>query len=210
MNIKCDGKSFELIEGDITKLDVDVIVNAAHTSLLGGGGVDGAIHRAAGPSLLQECKSIEQVEPGVRCRVGEAFMTSGGRLLTKYVIHTVAPKFVGSIIGREKVESASPRLDNFVLTRNIYKNINPSSDENLAECYKNCIKLADSYGLRVIAFPSLGTGGHAYPVEVAAPIAIKTSIKYALQAKSVEKVIFVTFSKEDYGEYVNIMRELSK
>jgi len=180
----------EIILGDITIQQVDAIVNAAHEALMGGGGVDGAIHRAAGPSLLQECRSLEQVEPGVRCRVGEACITDGGRLLARYVIHTVAPKFVGSAIN------------------GIYKNAKDGTDDDLAACYINCIKLADLNNISSIAFPSLGTGGHAYPIELASPIAIKSTIESLENTDNVSKVVFVCFSLFDYDVYVKSMEKV--
>lgn len=208
MKIQCNinGRNVELenILGDITSLNVDAIVNAAHEALMGGGGVDGAIHRAAGPSLLQECRSLEQVEPGVRCRVGEACMTSGGRLNAKHVIHTVAPKYSGSVVGKYQTISTL----GWSLTKNIYKNAKPGTDEDLAACYHNCIKLADSNDLASIAFPSLGTGGHAYPIEIAAPIAVQATLEALKETTSISQVKFVCFSQTDYDEYEESMRSL--
>lgn len=177
----------EILLGDITLQDVDVIVNAAHEKLMGGGGVDGAIHRAAGQSLIQECMLIEQVEPGIRCRVGEACITNGGNLLAKYVIHTVAPKFVGSIV------------------KGKYKSIKKDIDEDLALCYDNCIRLADANELSSIAFPSLGTGGHSYPIELASEIALKSTLKALEGTKNIVDVRFVCFSEKDCDIYVHSM-----
>jgi O-acetyl-ADP-ribose deacetylase (regulator of RNase III) len=202
--------SIESILNDITILNVDCIVNAAHEALMGGGGVDGAIHRAAGPSLLQECRAISQVEPGVRCRVGEACITSGGRLLAKYVIHTVAPKFVGSVVKTSKALDGLFDLQSWSLTRNIYKNAKEGTDEDLAACYENCIKLADSNNITSIAFPSLGTGGHAYPIEIAAPIAVKTTIKALEATSSINRVYFVCYSQSDYDIYEQVMKQIGK
>ena len=180
----------EIVLGDITNQAVDAIVNAAHNSLIGGGGVDGAIHKAAGLSLLQECMELEEVEPGVRCRVGEACLTSGGDLTSKHIIHTVAPKFVGSIVN------------------GTFKNVKEGTDEDLKACYVNCITLAHLNNMASIAFPSLGTGGHAYPIEIAAPIAIKSTLETLKEAKNVSKIVFVCFSQLDYDIYVKSMKEL--
>lgn len=203
----------EIVFGDITLQNVDVIVNAAHEALMGGGGVDGAIHRAAGQSLIQECREIEQVEHGVRCRIGEAHITSGGRLAAKYVIHTVAPKFVGSIVRTTKTivngkEIEVPNLNAWSLTNTIYKNAKEGTDEDLANCYDNCIRLASKYNLTSIAFPSLGTGGHAYPIELASKIALKSTYKALRKYGSVEEVRFVCFSQNDYNVYVDSMKNL--
>jgi O-acetyl-ADP-ribose deacetylase len=176
--------SIEILIGDITRQEVDVIVNAAHEKLEGGGGVDGAIHRAAGQSLIQECREIEQVEPGIRCRVGEAHITSGGNLIAKHVIHTVAPKFVGSV------------------TNGVYKSINPDIDNELSKCYINCIILASLHNLKSIAFPSLGTGGHSYPIELASDIAIRTTLEALKCSGTISNVKFICYSRNDYDTYV--------
>lgn len=211
-NINGRNVEIDLVLGDITIQKVDCIVNAAHEALMGGGGVDGAIHRAAGPSLLQECRVIEQVEPGVRCRVGEACLTSGGRLLANYVIHTVAPKFVGGII-RKKVEGDSVpiglSLQDWTLTKNIYKNAKPGTDEDLEACYINCIGLADANNITSIAFPSLGTGGHAYPIELAAPIAVKSTLEALKNTSNINLVRFVCFSQVDYDTYAVEMGKIA-
>ena len=178
----------EIVLGDITTQSAEVIVNAAHNSLMGGGGVDGAIHRAAGSSLLQECMELEEVEPGIRCRVGEACLTSGGNLLSQYIIHTVAPKFVGSIVN------------------GVFKNSKEGTDEDLKACYVNSITLAHLNHMNSIAFPSLGCGGHAYPIEIAAPIAIKSTLEALKEATNISKVVFVCFSQSDYDEYVKSMK----
>src|SRR5688572_3091798 len=118
----------EVVQGDITTLDVDAIVNAANERMLGGGGVDGAIHRAAGPQLLEACRDVPEVRPGVRCPTGEARMTPGFRLPAHYVIHTVGPVWRGGTHGE-------PGL--------------------LASCYRNSLALARQHGIRSIAFPAI-------------------------------------------------------
>ncbi len=132
--------------GDITKIAADAIVNAANEMMLGGGGVDGAIHRAAGPELYEECLKVPEVRPGVRCPTGEARITGGGRLPSRHVIHTVGPVYDGGRYGEA---------------------------EKLASCYRNCLALAYENGLRSIVFPSISTGVYGYPAEEAAPIAVR-------------------------------------
>jgi len=137
----------EVIEGDITQLAVDAIVNAANPTLLGGGGVDGAIHRAAGPGLLQECRALPEAVPGVRCPTGEARLTGGHALPARYVIHTVGPVWHGGHQGE-------PGL--------------------LAACYRNAMSLAAVHGVESIAFPAISCGVFGYPIELAVPIAVRT------------------------------------
>lgn len=138
--------SVEVIQGDITTLAVDAIVNAANERMLGGGGVDGAIHRAAGPRLLDACRAVPEVRPGVRCPTGQARLTPGFDLPAKYVIHTVGPVWRGGHAGE-------PEL--------------------LAACYANCLKLAEDHGVQSIAFPAISTGVYGYPIEAAATVAAK-------------------------------------
>jgi len=202
-----------LVLGDITKIKTDVIVNAAHEALMGGGGVDGAIHRAAGQGLMSECREIPKDKEGARCRVGEAHITGGYNLLAKHVIHTVAPKFVGGII-RKKVDGQSIplglTLEDWSLTRDIYKNAKPGTDQDMENCYRNCIELADKYKLKSIVFPSLGTGGHAYPIQIACPIAIKTTLSTLAKTNFIEKVIFVCFSDIDFDVYKTTIEKIIK
>ena len=203
MQIKLENdKNIHICLGDITKLAaVDAIVNAAHRALLGGGGVDGAIHKAAGEGLLMECRDIPCDNKGVRCKTGEAHITKGYNLPAKHVIHTVAPIFVGGIIRRN--------IDG-VMTA-IFNNVSPEDGNSLmAECYRNCIELAERHNLKSIAFPSLGTGGHAYPIEIACPIAIKTVIECLKKTKSVKDVVFVCFSSEDWEYYEETATEIIK
>ncbi len=163
------GGRVEIVEGDITKLSVDAIVNAANKSLLGGGGVDGAIHRAAGPALLEECRTLGG------CDTGQAKITGGYNLPSRYVIHTVGPVWKGGDHGE---------------------------DELLANCYRNSLKLAVENGLRTIAFPSISTGVYGFPIDRAAPIAINTVKEFLEKEESIDKVIFVTFGERDYRIYL--------
>ncbi|ATD68396.1 O-acetyl-ADP-ribose deacetylase [Luteimonas chenhongjianii] len=131
---------------DITRVEADAIVNAANESLLGGGGVDGAIHRAAGADLLEACRGIAQVRPGVRCPTGEARITPGFALPARYVIHTVGPVWRGGGAGEA---------------------------EALAACYRNSLALAASHGLQRIAFPAISCGVYGYPPDAAVAIAVQ-------------------------------------
>jgi O-acetyl-ADP-ribose deacetylase (regulator of RNase III) len=135
----------KLIKGDITKMQTDAIVNAANTSLLGGGGVDGAIHRAGGKQILDECIEIRNRQGG--CKVGEAVITNGGNLFAKKVIHTVGPRWNDS---------------------------QTNEGTKLKNCYLNSLKLAEAYGICSIAFPNISTGIYRFPKQKAAEIAIKT------------------------------------
>jgi len=158
----------EIVEGDITALEVDAIVNAANERLLGGGGVDGAIHRAAGPKLLEACRRIPEVRPGVRCPTGEARMTDGHRLPARFVIHTVGPVWRGGGRGEAKL---------------------------LASCYRSSLRLAVENGVRSIAFPAISTGVYGYPLDEACGIAIETTGEFLRTARSLERVLFVAFSE---------------
>lgn len=205
-NKAVNGVIFSVFLGNIVNCNSDAIVNAAHEALMGGGGVDGAIHRAAGPRLLQACRNISQKEPGVRCRVGEAEITEAFNLPSKYVIHTVAPKFVGSVVSKGLND-----LGNWSLTKNIYKNAKEGTDEDLANCYINSLKLAADYNLTSIVFPSLGTGGHAYPIELACPIAIKSCVN-GVKIHNIKKgfaVGFCCFSETDYLVYEEEIKNLT-
>ena len=132
------------VQGDLTQAAVDAIVNAANEAMLGGGGVDGAIHRAAGPELLEACRKVPQVRPGVRCPTGEARITPGFRLPARYVIHTVGP---------------------------VYRR-HPDPAGALASCHRNSLRLAVENGLRTVAFPAISCGVYGYPLHEAAPIAV--------------------------------------
>jgi len=134
-------------QADITRVEVDAIVNAANTSLLGGGGVDGAIHRAAGPALLEACRALPQLRPNVRCPTGEARITPGFALPATHVIHTVGPVWHGGDAGEA---------------------------EALAACYRNSLALAAGYGLDRIAFPAISCGIYGYPPDAAVAIAVDT------------------------------------
>jgi O-acetyl-ADP-ribose deacetylase len=137
--------SITVVTADLTRLALDAIVNAANPGLLGGGGVDGAIHRAAGPELLAACRALPEVSPGVRCPTGEARMTPGFNLPARYVIHTAGPVWHGGHAGE-------PEL--------------------LARCYRSCMALALEHGLCSIGFPAISCGVYGYPPEQAAHVAV--------------------------------------
>lgn len=154
--------------GDITKLDCDCIVNAANKSLLGGGGVDGAIHRAAGPDLLKECRTLHG------CETGEAKITKGYRLKSRYVIHTVGPVYSGRDRDRQ----------------------------DLANCYWNSLELARKYDLHSIAFSAISTGVYGYPPEEAVPIAADTVKKWLKEHTDYEiKIIMCCFNQRIFDLY---------
>lgn len=157
----------EVVEADITTLRVDAIVNAANERMLGGGGVDGAIHRAAGPQLLEECRQVPEVRPGVRCPTGEARITRGYGLPAKFVIHTVGPVWSGGERGEEEL---------------------------LARCYWSSLALARDNAIRTIAFPAISTGVYRFPLDRAAMIAGRTVSSFLAQDESLERVTLVCFS----------------
>ncbi|MFZ5986774.1 MAG: O-acetyl-ADP-ribose deacetylase [Bacillota bacterium] len=163
----------KVIQGDITKFEVDAIVNAANTSLLGGGGVDGAIHKAGGKDILDECVKIRNRQGG--CQTGEAVITTAGKLKAKYVIHTVGPVWSGG----QKNEG-----------------------ELLGNCYTNSLKLAIENKVQTIAFPNISTGIYRFPKDIAAKIAVNTVSKFLEVESTIKEVIFVCFDDENYMRYL--------
>ena len=177
-----NGKTLELHgPADITKETTDAIVNAANSSLLGGGGVDGAIHHAGGPSILQECKRI--VAKIGTLPAGKAVITTGGRLPAKYVIHTVGPVYRG---GRQ------------------------NEPETLASCYRECIRMADDHGIKSLAFPSISTGAFGYPVHEASEIAVRAIVEALPPCANVEQVRFVLFDIATREAYVRAAEKISR
>lgn len=175
------GKTLELHgPADITKETTQAIVNAANSSLLGGGGVDGAIHRAGGPSILEECKRI--VAKIGTLPAGKAVLTTGGRLPAKYVVHTVGPVYRG-----QKHEA-----------------------ETLASCYRESIQLADDHAIRSIAFPAISIGAFGYPVHEAADIAINTIAQVLSSCVHLESVRFILFDIDTRRAYVRAAEKLSQ
>ena len=184
----------EVIKGDITKHRADAIVNAAHSSLMGGGGVDGAIHRAGGPTILEECKKI--ISTRGSCRTGEAVITTAGTLPARFVIHTVGPVWTGG------------------------KN---NEATKLSNCYSNSLRLAAENNVETIAFPNISTGIYGYPKKEAAQIAVKTVAAYLArnsQSSTLEsavqqnehppkKVYFVCFDEENFQLYLALLANKS-
>lgn len=165
-------KKIKLIKGDITKIEVDTIVNAANSSLLGGGGVDGAIHRAGGKVILEECIKIRN-KIG-ECKTGQAVITTAGFLKAKYVIHTVGP---------------------------IWEDGKHNEDEFLKSCYINSLKLAERYKLKTIAFPNISTGVYCFPKRRACKIAVNAVNEYLSGKTIVKEIFFVCFDEENYELY---------
>ena len=161
--------------GDITKLEVDAVVNAANSSLMGGGGVDGAIHRAGGPVILEECKRLRRTDYKDGLPAGQAVATTAGELPASYVIHTVGPVWHG---GDDKEE------------------------EYLAAAYDNCLTVAAGRAVKSIAFPAISTGVYGFPADRAARIAFKTIAAHLKRNTVPETVYLVFFSEKDYETFI--------
>ena len=164
----------EVAAADITTLALDAIVNAANETLLGGGGVDGAIHRAAGPALLAACRALPEVGPGVRCPTGEARLTRGFRLPASHVIHTVGPIWRGG-------DRDEPDL--------------------LASCYRASLQLARQYGIRSVAFPAISCGVYGYPIADAVEIAVRAVEAWRSRPDAPDRVVFCCFGAEMTAAY---------
>ena len=180
----------KIVKGDITTLAVDAIVNAANQVMLGGGGVDGAIHRAAGRELYEACLKVPEVRPGVRCPTGEARITPGFNLPAKFVIHTVGP---------------------------VYRDGQHGEPEKLAACYRNSLALAVENGCKSIAFPCISTGIYGYPIEDAAKIAVREVKSFLAASASLlcatadnenaeMEVVFCCFSEQDTDVYEQFLK----
>lgn len=167
-----------LVKQDITCLTVDAIVNAANSSLMGGGGVDGAIHRAGGPAILEECKTI--VLKQGRCKPGQAVITTAGNLPAKHVIHTVGP-----IWNQGKNNEAA----------------------RLSDCYRNSLSLAKSHAVKTIAFPNISTGIYGYPKKEAAIIAINSVQSFIASDAGIEKIYFACFDEENFLIYQQLLHD---
>lgn len=178
LKIKNKSKKIKLIHGDITTIKVDAIVNAANSSLLGGGGVDGAIHRAGGPQILEECKKIKLGQGD--CPAGEAVITTGGNLPSKFVIHTVGPVWYGG---------------------------NNREVEKLQNAYKNSLILAIKNKIKTIAFPNISTGVYRFPKREAADIAISITREFINNNDSIDSVLFVCFDRENYEIYNTLINQ---
>jgi O-acetyl-ADP-ribose deacetylase (regulator of RNase III) len=181
VEFKVGQATLELMVGDITDVDADAIVNAANSSLLGGGGVDGAIHRKGGPKILEECKRIRATVWPDGLPTGHAVITSGGNLKARFVIHTVGPVWLGGF----HVEA-----------------------ELLKQAYKNSLKLAVANGLRTVAFPSISTGAYGYPTKEASREAVLAIKAFLEREDKLEKVILVLFSQRDFDIYLKAAKEI--
>ncbi len=166
----------KIIRGDITKLQVDAIVNAANSSLMGGSGVDGAIHRAGGPKILEECRAI--VARQGDCKTGEAVITSGGNLPAKYVIHADAPDWSG---------------------------VNNNEVQLLMNAYANSLKLTIENEINTIAFPNISTGIYGFPKDKAASVALQTVNEFIETTNNLSEIIFVCFDDENFFLYKRLM-----
>ena len=180
MEVTINRTVLSLVQGDITQSDTDAIVNAANSGLMGGGGVDGAIHRAGGPAILEECKQI-RAEIG-KLPAGKAVITTGGRLKARHVIHTVGPVWRGG-------DSGEPDL--------------------LDSAYRESLKLAIDNGLKSVSFPSISTGAYGYPVASAAKVALQAVIDVLNQDDFLERVDFVLFDSITADAYETALRELA-
>ena len=173
MEVKVNRTTLRLVQGDITDQTTDAIVNAANSSLMGGGGVDGAIHRAGGSAILEACKQIVSQQGPLAA--GDAVITTGGRLAAMYVIHTVGPVWHGGKRGEPDI---------------------------LASAYRQSLRIAADNGLRSVSFPSISTGAYGYPIDQAAVVALQTVISFADEDTSVHTVVFVLYdaaTNESYG-----------
>lgn len=180
MHAVIDHTRISIVQGDITEQSVDAIVNAANPSLMGGGGVDGAIHRAGGPAILEECKQIISIQGPLP--PGKAVASTGGRLKATYVIHTVGPIWHGGTKGEARI---------------------------LASAYRECLKVAADMKLTSVAFPSISTGAYGYPLVDASRIAI-SSVCSSLkgQASTVNQVLFVLFDSKTYQSYCSALQQM--
>ena len=182
MTFQIGKANVRLIKADITDIDADAMVNAANSSLMGGGGVDGAIHRKGGPEILEECKKIRAAEWPQGLPRGKAVITSAGSLKARYVIHAVGPIWHGGKHGESAI---------------------------LAKAYQNSLALAVAKKLTSIAFPSISTGAYGYPIELASRVALKTIRNFLERESSVTRVDIVLFSERDFKLYMTALEELS-
>ncbi|WP_010531317.1 O-acetyl-ADP-ribose deacetylase [Lentibacillus jeotgali] len=182
MKTKINRNTLELMTGDITKQKTDAIVNAANGTLMGGGGVDGAIHRAAGKDLLEECKQVRQEQlNGDKLQTGNAVITAGYNLPTKHVIHTVGP---------------------------VWNKGNQNQEELLTNCYRHSLELAAENDVASIAFPSISTGVYSFPIDLAAKTALQTITDF-LKNHDFGNVWMVLFSEKDYEAYAAALNEVT-
>ncbi len=177
--LEIGGSRITLVRGDITEQKVDAIVNAANSSLMGGGGVDGAIHRRGGPAILEECRELRRTRYREGLPTGEAVATTGGNLSVSHVIHAVGPVWRGGAKGEADL---------------------------LARAYRRSLELASDEGARTIAFPSISTGAYGYPVERAARVALRAVIDHvSAHLGAFDEVRFVLFSEDDFATYADAL-----
>ena len=181
MDFTVNRAKLSLVEGDITKVPADAIVNAANSGLVGGGGVDGAIHRAGGPSIMAE---LDEIRPRIgKCATGSAVVTGAGRLPAQYVIHAVGP---------------------------VYRDGKRGEPELLASCYRTSLRLAEEKGAKSVTFPSISTGVYGYPLAEAATVALTAVSDYLKHADcGIEQATFVLFGAAGYEAHVEAARRLS-
>ena len=171
-----NGVTLALLQGNIVEVQADAIVNAANSGLRGGGGVDGAIHRAGGPTIMEECRKIGG------CPTGSAVATSAGRLPARYVFHAVGPIYSGT-----------------------------AEDEKLlASAYQSCLDLAEQQGIKSIAFPSLSTGVYGYPLDEAAPIALRTIVQHIQKPTSLQDITVVLFGDEAFRAFEKALKDIDE
>ena len=171
-----------VVRGDITQVDTDAVVNAANPSLMGGGGVDGAIHRVGGPAILEECRAIRRTMYPDGLPTGGAVMTGGGALKARHVVHTVGPVWRGGQHGEAEL---------------------------LRRAYRSCMRLVFEKGLKSIAFPSISTGVYGYPVEEASRVAVGAVREFLDESGWRGEVLFVAFSDHDYAVYTGALAEVA-
>jgi len=182
IEVSINGAKLSIIQGDITRQATDAIVNAANSGLMGGGGVDGAIHRAGGPAILEECKQV--VSRQGRLPTGKAVITTGGNLKAKFVIHTVGPVWHGGSKGE-------PEL--------------------LASAYRESLKVVTENNLSSISFPSISTGAYGYPVAEAAEVAMNTVVSFLKErTSSIKEIVFVLFDSTTFQAYLSALGEMAR
>jgi O-acetyl-ADP-ribose deacetylase (regulator of RNase III) len=181
VEFKIGSTVLQLIMGDITDMETEVIVNAANSTLLGGSGVDGAIHSVGGSTILDECKKIRASTWPDGLPTGYAVITSGGNLKSRYVIHTVGPIWYGGLQGEEDL---------------------------LRQAYWNSLKLAVAYGVKTIAFPSISTGAYGYPIKEASCVTLKAIKNFFEKEHAIEKVCLVLFSEQKFNSYLAAAKQI--
>jgi len=179
MKVRIGKTTVELVQGDITREETDAIVNAANSRLAGGGGVDGAIHRAGGPEIARECDKIREDQGG--CPTGHAVMTRGGLLKARYVIHAVGP---------------------------VFKDGGTQDATLLAGAYQESLRLAEAAKFKSVSFPAISTGAYGYPIEKAARVALKTILEYVKPGTGLELIRLVLFEREAFEHHVRVLASL--